>query len=247
MAHGEKPGAAARNTCQDGRTSDPEGNGDKVGDKVQGRVHPWQELEGEEGGEDDRKTTRSGGSGTDNCIGDTTAAGKRGASDNIGPIEMVEFATQAPHTGTGPPAHSRLGSAAAAAAAADVDGGGTAVPAAGEYKVYKRRWFGLLQLTLLNIIASWDVSGFTYQLHFPARGCSVAAGPTPDCSAPASQKSETGSVSAGPPPIGPSVQTFRFRGTNTVAGHSMNHAAPYKSHITLKALEVNRPSALMLR
>lgn len=28
----------------------------------------------------------------------------------------------------------------------------------GEYKVYKRRWFGLLQLTLLNIIVSWDVS-----------------------------------------------------------------------------------------
>ncbi|RYP02942.1 hypothetical protein DL765_010646 [Monosporascus sp. GIB2] len=25
-----------------------------------------------------------------------------------------------------------------------------------EYKVYKRRWFGLLQLTLLNIIVSWD-------------------------------------------------------------------------------------------
>lgn len=27
-----------------------------------------------------------------------------------------------------------------------------------EYKVYKRRWFGLLQLTLLNVIVSWDVS-----------------------------------------------------------------------------------------
>jgi hypothetical protein len=27
-----------------------------------------------------------------------------------------------------------------------------------EYKVYKRRWFGLVQLTLLNIIISWDVS-----------------------------------------------------------------------------------------
>lgn len=27
-----------------------------------------------------------------------------------------------------------------------------------EYKVYKRRWFGLMQLTLLNIIVSWDVS-----------------------------------------------------------------------------------------
>ena len=26
------------------------------------------------------------------------------------------------------------------------------------YKVYRRRWFGLLQLTLLNIIVSWDVS-----------------------------------------------------------------------------------------
>lgn len=27
------------------------------------------------------------------------------------------------------------------------------------YKVYKRRWFGLVQLVLLNIIVSWDVSG----------------------------------------------------------------------------------------
>ena len=26
------------------------------------------------------------------------------------------------------------------------------------YKVYKRRWFGLVQLTLLNVIVSWDVS-----------------------------------------------------------------------------------------
>jgi hypothetical protein len=25
------------------------------------------------------------------------------------------------------------------------------------YKVYKRRWFGLAQLVLLNIVASWDV------------------------------------------------------------------------------------------
>ena len=27
-----------------------------------------------------------------------------------------------------------------------------------EYKVYKSRWFGLMQLVLLNIIVSWDVS-----------------------------------------------------------------------------------------
>lgn len=26
------------------------------------------------------------------------------------------------------------------------------------FKVYKRRWFGLFQLTLLNIIVSWDAS-----------------------------------------------------------------------------------------
>lgn len=30
------------------------------------------------------------------------------------------------------------------------------------YKVYKRRWFGLVQLVLLNIIVSWDVSSLLY-------------------------------------------------------------------------------------
>jgi hypothetical protein len=29
-----------------------------------------------------------------------------------------------------------------------------------EYRVYKRRWFGLAQLTLMNIMVSWDVSCF---------------------------------------------------------------------------------------
>jgi MFS transporter, FLVCR family, MFS-domain-containing protein 7 len=29
------------------------------------------------------------------------------------------------------------------------------------YKVYKRRWFGLVQLVLLNIIVSWDVSSLS--------------------------------------------------------------------------------------
>jgi FLVCR family MFS transporter 7 len=28
------------------------------------------------------------------------------------------------------------------------------------YRVYKRRWFGLCQLVLLNIVVSWDVSCF---------------------------------------------------------------------------------------
>ena len=30
-----------------------------------------------------------------------------------------------------------------------------------EYRVYKRRWFGLIQLILLNIVVSWDVCSFT--------------------------------------------------------------------------------------
>ena len=29
------------------------------------------------------------------------------------------------------------------------------------YKVYKMRWFGLMQLVLLNIVVSWDVSTTT--------------------------------------------------------------------------------------
>ena len=38
------------------------------------------------------------------------------------------------------------------------------VPSDGEpvvYKVYKIRWFGLMQLVLLNIVVSWDVSDST--------------------------------------------------------------------------------------
>ena len=29
-----------------------------------------------------------------------------------------------------------------------------------EFKVYKRRWIGLVQIVLLNIVVSWDVSSF---------------------------------------------------------------------------------------
>lgn len=58
----------------------------------------------------------------------------------------------------------------------DVDEGTTASVAAAErvYKVYKRRWFGLVQLTLLNIIASWDVSRRAF--FFPPLLCSWLGG-----------------------------------------------------------------------
>jgi hypothetical protein len=32
------------------------------------------------------------------------------------------------------------------------------------YKVYKRRWFGLAQLVLLNIIVSWDVGRLDFNV-----------------------------------------------------------------------------------
>lgn len=38
------------------------------------------------------------------------------------------------------------------------DGNGEAGLNGGTFKVYRRRWFGLVQLVLLNIIVSWDVS-----------------------------------------------------------------------------------------
>lgn len=34
----------------------------------------------------------------------------------------------------------------------------------GHHRVYRRRWFGLLQLVLLNVIISWDV-GFAVFYH----------------------------------------------------------------------------------
>jgi hypothetical protein len=34
-----------------------------------------------------------------------------------------------------------------------------AILPAAPYKVYKRRFFGLVQLVLLNVVVSWDVSG----------------------------------------------------------------------------------------
>lgn len=40
----------------------------------------------------------------------------------------------------------------------DAGHGDTRVTPPGGYKVYKRRWFGLVQLILLNMITSWDVS-----------------------------------------------------------------------------------------
>ncbi len=60
-------------------------------------------------------------------------------------VELEETETMRAGTGAVPPGADQNAPAA---------GGAGAV----EYRVYKRRWFGLVQLALLNIIVSWDVS-----------------------------------------------------------------------------------------
>lgn len=45
----------------------------------------------------------------------------------------------------------------------------------GEYKLYKRRFLGLIQLVLLNIVVSWDVCRHSPQVHTMsnATNCSI--------------------------------------------------------------------------
>ena len=89
-------------------------------------------------------------------------SGSKHGSDGEVAIEMEDSA----HAGSPRPHGSATGatdaatSAAAAVSDATVDAEGRPDGARppGEYRVYKRRWFGLVQLTLLNIIVSWDVS-----------------------------------------------------------------------------------------
>jgi hypothetical protein len=119
----------------------------------------WQQLKEKEAGDvTEKKRTRSA-SASDNDVGDSVAAVRRGSADDI-PIEInatTAHATGAEPGSTAPPFGAVLGPAetgCSGAAEAALEGGI-------EYKVYKRRWFGLVQLTLLNIIVSFDVSIFS--------------------------------------------------------------------------------------
>jgi hypothetical protein len=116
-----------------------------------GQSHPWQELRGEEADHSERKTTRST-SGSDNGVGNSVAAAKRSAGDEM-PIEMDAVTGHA----TGP-APGEVDPGLGAAGTGCVGAAESAAPVGVQYKVYKRRWFGLVQLTLLNVIVSWDVS-----------------------------------------------------------------------------------------
>jgi hypothetical protein len=140
-------------------------------------THPWQELKGDEANETKKKAAAA-----------TTAAARASDSDHDHGVSFDNGVTAAVHYdsaggiptelemgplgthATGPGAESRaapFGSVSDGADAAGVDSGavetgGTAAGA--QYRVYKRRWFGLVQLTLLNIVVSWDVSVFFFPL-----------------------------------------------------------------------------------
>ncbi|KAL2266206.1 hypothetical protein VTJ83DRAFT_5558 [Remersonia thermophila] len=93
-----------------------------------GSSRQWQPLEEQGGAGLDKEKAREGSYSDDGVVAET-----------VNNVEVEMDAATA--RGTGP-------------AAAEP----AALPAAceTEYRVYKRRWFGLLQLTLLNIIVSWD-------------------------------------------------------------------------------------------
>jgi len=141
---------------------------------------PWQKLRGSEADDVEKKTARSG-SDSDNGVGNSVAVAGRGSADDI-PIEMDTVRTHA--TGSAPDSHAPLSGVLSAATGTGSDGA-AAEAAAGvvEYKVYKRRWFGLVQLTLLNIIVSWDVSGWF--LRFPFLSLSLVAWSSPSGPGPA--------------------------------------------------------------
>lgn len=94
----------------------------------------------------------------DKAVGTTTARLARvhsGDSSKRAGSDDAEVAIEMELGGTMP------GDAGAGANGADDGASAMSVTAAAServYKVYKRRWFGLVELVLLNVVASWDVS-----------------------------------------------------------------------------------------
>lgn len=114
----------------------------------------WNELREEGVCEAEKRATRSIG-GSDYGLGDSEGVRKFGADDKLS-IEMGTIPTRAtdPAFKSGRPFRPPSADTECSRSATQGERGTVGV----EYKVYKRRWFGLLQLTLLNIIVSWDVS-----------------------------------------------------------------------------------------
>lgn len=119
----------------------------------------WKEdIEGAGGGE-----ANSGGAGSGrNVVVSVGPPYTQSAKSGDADVELAERASQGnvqkadeEEIGDGERGAGGAGGAGSADGGTGLGGGGAPVA---EYKVYKRRWFGLVQLTLLNIIVSWDVS-----------------------------------------------------------------------------------------
>jgi len=81
-----------------------------------------------------------------------------GIGDKTAVLEMVNTATTA-ESSSNPSRGTQDGLIGDAPEGAEAHLSNTATR---RYRVYKRRWFGLFQLTLLNIIVSWDVSAIDH-------------------------------------------------------------------------------------
>ncbi|KAK3350016.1 major facilitator superfamily domain-containing protein [Lasiosphaeria hispida] len=104
----------------------------------------------------------------DSALLRTSSAKNTGSLDDEAEIEMADSPTQSS-------SQTRKRTHVAGTSAVSVEGGdvfvvgdgtgagadaGTGATVAVKYKVYKRRWFGLVQLTLLNIICAWPKGEF---------------------------------------------------------------------------------------
>ncbi|KAL2119596.1 hypothetical protein VTJ04DRAFT_6557 [Mycothermus thermophilus] len=114
-----------------------------------GDARPWQPLG--EGGAHEKEKSQRRSSSSDIAAAETV--------DNVA-IKMDTIASArrpgATEPGLGTTAYAVGGAAAAAARDDEAAAGATTDQQQPQYRTYKRRWFGLLQLTLLNIIVSWD-------------------------------------------------------------------------------------------
>jgi hypothetical protein len=146
-------------------------------------------------------------------------AGERGSAEDVA-IEMTETMSQGNTIGT-----------AGAGDGVEEQSTNLGTTAPGEYKVYKRRWFGLVQLVLLNIMASWSVSlnsvtslnGLAVARRSTARPLAPSsASPAPAsalCFDPGLSKPRPGEAPRKPPPARAEPIYHRYRTDTDTAWH----------------------------
>ncbi len=98
------------------------------------------------------------------------------------------------------------------------------------YKVYKRRWFGLVQLVLLNIVVSWDVRFLPSSFSLPILSPPIPHSPTSHSSFPTPHMSPSPHSHHPPPillPTSPSPPQTQFL---TPSLHPVAHLLPHNQH-----------------